>query len=129
MEWTGYLTTLEEAGALQELLADQADPLLRQEACRLFFLSLAAGYLTAFADPDLPDWVPAVNTVLNASSANPDFIYYQASVDGARAYRITGQRGDALFVSLDNRGRRTGGDGRTRAVAWHDRFRHADVRR
>ncbi len=101
MEWAGYLDTLQAASDLQSLLADQDDPLLRQEACRLFFLSLSAGYLTAFADPDLPDWVPAVNTVLNASSANPDFIYYQASVDGAGAYRITGSRGDALFVLLD----------------------------
>ena len=74
---------------------------LRQEACRLVFLSLSAGYLTTFADPDLPDFVPAVNTIHNASSANPDFVYYQATIDGTGAYRLTGRRGDALFVLLD----------------------------
>jgi hypothetical protein len=42
-----------------------------------------------------------VNTILNASSANPDFIYYQASIDGSGTYRLSGTRGDALFVLLD----------------------------
>ena len=101
MDWPGYLARLGDADALFELLADPADEQLRQEACRLFFLSLSAGYLTTFADPDLPDFVPAVNTIHNASSANPDFVYYQATIDGAGAYRLTGRRGDALFVLLD----------------------------
>ncbi|MDE2465895.1 MAG: hypothetical protein KGO02_19595, partial [Alphaproteobacteria bacterium] len=68
---------------------------------RLFFLSLSAGYFSAFANPDLPDFVPAVNTVLNASSTNPDFIYYQASIDGKGVYRVSGMRGDGLFVLFD----------------------------
>ena len=101
MEWRDYLDKLGGADALLDLLQYPADPLLRQEACRLFFLSLSAGYLSTFADPNLPDFVPAVNTILNASSANPDFVYYQASVDGAGRYRISGTRGDALFVLLD----------------------------
>ena len=101
MEWRAYLDKLGGADTLLDQLQYPADPLLRQEACRLFFLSLSAGYLSTFADPDLPDFVPAVNTILNASSANPDFIYYQASVDGAGCYRISGTRGDALFVLLD----------------------------
>jgi hypothetical protein len=101
MEWRDYLSRLGETDALFDLLQDPADPLLRQEACRLFFLSLSAGYLTTFADPNMPDFVPAVNSILNASSANPDFIYYQASIDGSGTYRISGTRGDALFVLLD----------------------------
>jgi len=101
MNWQDYLGTLASAEALLEQLENPGDEALRQEAFRLFFLSLSAGFLTTFADPDMPDFVPAVNTYLNASSANPDFIYYQASVDGTGAYRISGQRGDALFVLLD----------------------------
>ena len=66
MDWPDYLARLGEADALFELLEDPADEQLRQEACRLFFLSLSAGYLTTFADPDLPDFVPAVNTIHNA---------------------------------------------------------------
>ncbi len=101
MEWRDYLARAAEAEGLTGLLADPSDPLLRQEAARLFFLSLSAGYLTTFANPDLPDFVPAVNTVLNASSANPDFVYLQARVDGAGAYRISGERGGGLFVLMD----------------------------
>jgi len=101
MQWRDYLDCAADADTLLELLSDTSDALLRQEACRLFFLSLSAGYLTTFADPDLPDFVPAVNTILNSSSANPDFIYYQATIDGTGAYRISGERGRALFVLLD----------------------------
>ncbi len=101
-EWRDYLARLGGAEALLELLPDDgADPALRQEAYRLFFLSLSAGFLTTFADPDLPDFVPGVNTAMNASSANPDFVYSQATVDGRGAYRISGRRGDALFVLID----------------------------
>ena len=101
MEWADYLARLGATDELLPLLADPADPVLRQEAYRLFFLSLSAGFLSTFADPDLPDFVPAVNTHLNASSANPDFVYYQATIAGTGVYRIAGTRGDGLFVLLD----------------------------
>lgn len=99
--WSDYLAELEGAGGLIALLEEADDPALAQEAARLFFLALSAGFFTAFADPDLPDFVPAVNSVLNASMTNPDFVYRAASVDGAGTYRISGERGEGLFVLLD----------------------------
>ena len=99
--WTDYLDRLAGTGELLALLERSDDPALAQEAHRLFFLSLSAGYFTAFADPDLPDFVPAVSTVHNASSTNPDFIYGSASIDGKGSYRVSGERGDGLFVLLD----------------------------
>lgn len=96
-----YLAEMEGAGDLLALLRDPADPALTQEALRLFFLALSGGFFTAFADPDLPDFVPAVNTILNASMTNPDFIYSAASIDGEGVYRLSGERGDGLFVLLD----------------------------
>ncbi|ALR22341.1 hypothetical protein ATN00_03060 [Sphingobium baderi] len=92
---------MEDASDLLALLRDPADPALTQEALRLFFLALSGGFFTAFADPDLPDFVPAVNTVLNASMTNPDFIYSAASIDGEGVYRLSGERGEGLFVLLD----------------------------
>ncbi|MBK6299365.1 MAG: hypothetical protein IPF48_16415 [Sphingomonadales bacterium] len=83
------------------LLANPADPQLAAEAERLFFLTLASGWFTAFADPDQPDFVPAVNTHLNAVGTNPDFIYGTASIDGSGSYVISGERGDGLFLLLD----------------------------
>lgn len=86
---------------LLPLLANPDDPQLAIEAERLFFLTLASGWFTAFADPDLPDFVPAVNTHLNCVGTNPDFIYGTASIDGSGSYVISGERGDGLFLLLD----------------------------
>jgi hypothetical protein len=99
--WGDHLATLATADTLQQLLERPDDPALVIEAQRLLFLSLSAGYLSAFADPDLPDFVPAVSTALNASCTNPDFIYGAAAIDGTGSYRISGERGDGLFVFLD----------------------------
>jgi hypothetical protein len=100
-QWPDYLGTLTGADELLELLPQPADAQARQELYRLLFLSLGTGFMTAFADPDHPDFVASVHTVFNASSTNPDFLYLQASVDGAGVYRITGVRGTALFVHGD----------------------------
>lgn len=99
--WRDLLDRLAPADELLALLERPDDPALGQEATRLLMLSLSAGYLTAFADPDLPDFVPAVNAIHNASSTNPDFVYATATIDGAGSYRISGERGDGLFVLLD----------------------------
>jgi hypothetical protein len=100
-QWPDYLGTLTGADELLELLPQPADAQSRQELYRLLFLSLGTGFMTAFADPDHPDFVASVNTIFNASSTNPDFLYLQAAVDGAGVYRITGVRGTALFVHGD----------------------------
>src|ERR1700684_3862925 len=100
-QWPDYLKALAGAGELVALLTDPEDPRARQEVYRLLFLSLGSGFMTAFADPDLPDFVTPVNTVFNASSTNPDFHYLQASVNGEGIYRISGIRGGALFVHGD----------------------------
>jgi hypothetical protein len=89
------------AGALAGHLRTPEDSLARQELNRLLFLSLGTGFMTTFADAEAPDFVAPVNTVFNASSTNPDFLYLQASVDGAGAYRISGFRGTTLFVHGD----------------------------
>jgi hypothetical protein len=100
-QWSDYLDRLKKADSVLAHLSDPADEQLRQEAYRLLFLSLGQGFLSTFVDADCPDFVPAVNTVFNASSTNPDYIYYQASVDGHGVYRIAGRRGAALFVHVD----------------------------
>lgn len=99
--WNDYLSGMEGAGELLALLQHPDDPALGQEAMRLFFMALSGGFFTAFADPDLPDFVPAVNTVLNGSMTNPDFVYSAASIDGSGTYRLSGDRGEGLFVLLD----------------------------
>lgn len=99
--WKNYLATLRETDGLLPLLADPTDPQQVAEAERLFFLTLASGWFTAFADPDLPDFVPAVNTHLNCVGTNPDFIYGTATIEGSGHYLLTGERGDGLFLLMD----------------------------
>ena len=99
--WAERVASFGSTSDLLALLANPADPQLAAEAERLFFLTLASGWFTAFADPDQPDFVPAVNTHLNAVGTNPDFIYGTASIDGSGSYVISGERGDGLFLLLD----------------------------
>jgi Protein of unknown function (DUF1214) len=100
-DWAEQMASFGSTSDLLALLANPGDPQLAAEAERLFFMSLASGWFTAFADPDLPDFVPAVNTHLNCVGTNPDFIYGTASIDGGGSYVITGERGDGLFLLLD----------------------------
>ena len=101
MSWAANMAAFGATEELLALLERPDDPQLAAEAQRLFFMALASGWFTAFADPDLPDFVPAVNTHLNAVGTNPDFVYGTASIDGAGSYLIGGQRGDGLFLLLD----------------------------
>jgi len=99
--WGDYLNALSEAESVLASLSDPADPVQQQEAYRLLFLSLASGFLTTFVDPDHPDFVPAVSNLLNSVGTNPDFIYASASIDGRGVYRLTGERGEGLFLLFD----------------------------
>jgi hypothetical protein len=101
MAWDDYADAFRRLGDLTALLDDPDDPALVAAAHRLIFLSLSSGYMTTFADADRPDFVPSVSVIHNAVGTNPDFIYYHAAVDGAGQYRITGNRGDGLFLLMD----------------------------
>jgi hypothetical protein len=100
-QWADYLELMAGAGAMTELLRDPEDSRARQELNRLLFLSLGTGFMSTFADAEAPDFVSPVSSVFNASCTNPDFLYLQASVDGAGTYRISGFRGTTLFVHGD----------------------------
>ena len=96
--WDETIASLGATSDLLGLLADPDDPQQVAEAERLFLLTLASGWFTAFADPHRPDFVPAVNTHLNCVGTNPDFIYGAASIDGSGSYLLSGERGSGLFV-------------------------------
>lgn len=99
--WEERIARFGDTSELLTLLADPDDSQVAAEAERLFWMTLASGWFTAFADPDLPDFVPAVNTHLNCIGTNPDFIYGTASIDGRGSYLLTGERGDGLFLLMD----------------------------
>jgi Protein of unknown function (DUF1214) len=99
--WADNVATFGQTAELLALLERADDPQLTAEAHKLFYMALASGWFTAFSNPDFPDFVPSVNTHLNAVGTNPDFIYGAASIDGNGTYLISGKRGDGLFVMLD----------------------------
>jgi hypothetical protein len=101
VSWEDRLADLGATSQLLSLLADPTDPQAAAEAERLFWLTLASGWFTAFADADFPDFVPVVSTHLHCVGTNPDFIYGTATVDGAGSYSVTGERGDSLFLLMD----------------------------
>lgn len=100
-DWADRIDRLSATSALLALLEKPDDLHKQAEAEKLFWMTLASGWFTAFADPDLPDFAPAVNTHMNCVGTNPDFIYGTASIDGTGAYLISGTRGDGLFVLMD----------------------------
>lgn len=100
-QWSDYVDVLSEAQALVEQWPGAQEPQQRQELYRLMFAALATGYQTAFASADAPDFVPAVSNLLNTIGANPDFIYAYTRIDGSGTYRVSGVRGDELFILLD----------------------------
>ncbi|MDB6063575.1 MAG: hypothetical protein JWM78_3678 [Verrucomicrobiaceae bacterium] len=99
--WADYLAIVAKAESALERLADPADPLLLQQAQKLLFAVLATGYQSAFSDPDFPDFVPAVSSVLNTVGANPDFVYGYTRIDGKGSYRLSGRRGTSAFIYID----------------------------
>lgn len=99
--WDERIATLGATRELLALLADRVDPQAAAEAERLFWMTLASGWFTAFADADFPDFVPAVSTHLNCVGANPDFIYATATIDGSGSYVLSGERGQGLFLLMD----------------------------
>lgn len=99
--WEERIAAFSGTTELLGLLADPADPQAAAEAERLFWMTLASGWFTAFADADFPDFVPAVSTHLHCVGTNPDYIYGTATIDGAGSYLLTGERGEGLFLLMD----------------------------
>ncbi|MAT50989.1 MAG: hypothetical protein CMK32_07385 [Porticoccaceae bacterium] len=99
--WDQYLNILAESQQLLAMLEDPDDPASQQAMYQLMVKTLAGGVFTAFSDPDYPDLVPAVNTVLNTVGVNPDFVYAYTKIDGRGQYRLSGYRGDGLFLMFD----------------------------
>ncbi|MDY0070347.1 MAG: DUF1214 domain-containing protein [Porticoccaceae bacterium] len=100
-EWESYLATLSEARAVLADIEGSQDETRRQEVYLLLAKSFSGGMFSAMSDPDYPDFVPSVNTVLNTVGVNPDFIYGYTKINGEGTYRLSGYRGDGLFLIFD----------------------------
>jgi hypothetical protein len=77
------------------------DPRTQQEVARLALESLAYSTLVAIAgDGDAPQFLPALNQVLNIGQPNADTIYRSATITPGGSYRITGKRGTLALAVM-----------------------------
>lgn len=100
-QWRDYADIIAGAERLIEQAPQALNEQQRQELYRLMFAAVSTGYLSAFADARYPSFVPTVSNVLNTIGVNPDFIYGYTPLDGSGTYRLSGQRGDEIFVVID----------------------------
>jgi hypothetical protein len=101
MEWDAFLRKLGDQRAVLDMLIDPADPDLRQEGVQLLAMSLAQGYHQLFSqDAEHPQFISFLNPIIKLAAPNPDYMYFHAHVDGAGTYRVTGNRGTALFAHV-----------------------------
>lgn len=72
----------------------QQDPQIQQEIVRLALASLASNTLSVLGgDPDAPQFLPALNQVLNVGQPNADTVYRTCVISADSCYAIRGRRG------------------------------------
>jgi len=77
------------------------DELALLESYQWMFSLLQVGLLgQVWADPARPRFVDIVGPYLKWGGDNADAFYQYVKLDPARTYRVTGQRGDAAYLSL-----------------------------
>jgi hypothetical protein len=88
--------------AAAEKLIDPKDPLARQDLLRFLHEMLSQGYFALqYQDPRYPDFWPMFNLAYAYAFANPDDSYYQAAIEDAGVYRISGHRGSTRIVDFE----------------------------
>ena len=94
------LTTLGDTERALQSRGD-LDELALLESYQWMFSLLQVGLLgQVWADPSRPRFVDIVGPYLKWGGDNADAFYQYAKLDPARTYRVTGQRGDASYLSL-----------------------------
>ena len=101
-QWSRLLEALREAGAHVLDGKRAQDPRLQALGARYLQRVLRGMLLTAIEvdDPDYPVLVRLFDTYLPYGNANPDCIYFHATVSPDHVYRITGRRGTARIVEV-----------------------------
>ncbi len=111
--WRDFCRRLEAAGEIVTGAEAAANPLDRAEGYRYLtrLLRIALDMQLEHADPDFPSFYAASHETAKIGADNPDNIYMNASVSGARAYRIRGMRGTVPILSFGTKANRYAVDG------------------
>lgn len=111
--WRDFCRRLEKAGDIV-LGADVAgEPIDQAEGYRYLsrLLRIALDMHLENADPDFPSFYQASHPTAKIGADNPDNLYLNASIDGARRYRISGRRGTVPILSFGSKANRYATEG------------------
>lgn len=111
--WSNFCQRLEAAGDVVTGAEAAANPLDRAEGYRYLtrLLRIALDMQLEHADPDFPSFYAASHETAKIGADNPDNIYMNASVSGARSYRIRGTRGTVPILGFGTKANRYAIDG------------------
>ncbi|MCZ0941483.1 MAG: hypothetical protein OXJ53_00310, partial [Gammaproteobacteria bacterium] len=111
--WRGFCEDLQQLGSLVESAAG-ADDLDRAEGYRYLtrLLRLALEMQLEHSSARHPSFYSLSHETAKIGADNPDNLYLNAAVDGRLAYEITGQAGDAPYLSFGTKENRYAIDGR-----------------
>lgn len=106
--WTDFCERLKAAGALILREGEGAGRLNRIEGWRYLSRLVRIGLEMSleFADGDFPGFYRASHETVKIGGDNPDNLYLNATIDGARTYRIHGRRGDAHSLTFGTKANR-----------------------
>lgn len=112
--WTQFCNSLAQAGSLLRAegvptsAIDQAEGL--RYLSRLTRVALEANVESA--DVDFPRLFKMTDDTIKIGGDNPDNLYWNATIAGDRAYRISGHRGTVPYLSFGTKANRFAIDGR-----------------
>ncbi|MBO9378001.1 DUF1214 domain-containing protein [Sphingomonas histidinilytica] len=111
--WRQFCRRLEKAGDLVFNAEVAGTPIDQVEGYRYLsrLLRIALEMHMENADTDFPGFYQASHPTAKIGADNPDNLYLNASISGARRYRITGQRGSVPILSFGSKANRYAVDG------------------
>jgi len=100
--WTDFCAKLQRAGAILTDLEAPTDAITAAEGLRyLTRLTRAAlESIVESSDVDAPRLFQLSNETIKIGGDNPDNIYFNATIQGDRTYRISGTRGSVPYLSF-----------------------------
>jgi hypothetical protein len=101
--WAELMKEMQPIGdASADEYVGRDDPQGRQDYFRFLHEMMSQAYFALqYQDPKYPDFWPMFNQVYTYGFANPDDSYYQAAIEGAGIYRISGVRGTTRIVDFE----------------------------
>ena len=112
-QWRDQVSALGPlAKTLESQLSDGAGPRMHAEFMDFIYSNLSMAYFgSSYADPEHPDFWPALNQAYRAGWPNPDDVLYFVPIDDDGVYRIAGHRGSVRILDFQINGGLAGKNG------------------